>query len=533
MKLIVIDPRCTEVARRAFLHLQIRPGTDVEVLACLLHVIIDEHLQDAEFLRAHANGVDELRAAVAAFTPMRVAARAGVPANDLAIAARTFASSRHGYAQAGTGPNMHGRGTLAEYLVLCLDTVCGHWSRPGDVLANPGVLVASVSAIAQARSPWPATGFGERLRVRGLTDSVAGMPTSALPEEILLPGDQKVRALISLNGNPVVAFPDQILTVEAMRSLELLVQVDAWMSQTAKLAHYVIAARMPLEMAGTSYIQDAHLRIGNGYGSLVPFGQYTSAVVDPPDGSDLIEEWELYYGLAQRLGLPLSIGVVAPAPIDMADKPSTDALLETFHLGSRVSLDEVKQHASGGVFAHDSSVIFPPDAGWTGRFDVANAAMTSALEAIAEDLIALGGAGTDFQGLPMMRLVCRRMTHVMNSACNIDATNRGRRFNPAFLHPEDLDDLGLVPGDQVEIRSERAVIAAIVEADDSIRRGVVSMTHAFGDVPALGLEEDSTMGSNTGRLVGIDDSYDRFSGQPRMSDIGVVIRRRHAEDDFA
>src|SRR5262249_10125716 len=127
MKLIVVDPRRTETAHHADIHLQLRPGEDVAVLAGVLHVILAEELEDADFVAAHTSGVDALRDAVAPFTPDVVARRADIDRDDLVEAARIFGSARRGFVGAGTGPNMSGHATLVEYLVLCLDTVCGHW----------------------------------------------------------------------------------------------------------------------------------------------------------------------------------------------------------------------------------------------------------------------------------------------------------------------------------------------------------------------------------------------------------------------
>jgi anaerobic selenocysteine-containing dehydrogenase len=459
MALIVIDPRRSDVAKRATTHLQVRPGHDAAVLAGMLHVILREQLHDAAFVAEHVDGLDDLARAVEPFTPALVAARAGIEADDLVRAARVFAGARRGYAQAGTGPNMHGRGTLNEYLVLDLDTVCGHWPREGEEIRNPGTLIPAVSATAQARSPWQAYGFGEHLRVRGLTNTVAGLPTAALPEEILLEGDGRVRALLSLNGNPVAAFPDQLLTIEAMRRLELLVQIDPWMSQTSKLAHYVLAPKMPLEMAGTSFYQDAHLHIGNGYGTLDPRGQYTPAIVKPPDGSELVEEWEIYFGLAQRMGIPLSVGATA---LDMGRTPTTDELLDLLHRGSRIPLDVVKSHERGIVAREPRVVIAPKHDGWGGRFDIANVEMMADLRSVAMEE---PEAERDAHGHRVLRLVCRRMTHMMNSAgANLPASNRGKAYNPAFMHPDDL-------ADPWAARWERGRVALGTSRDPRDRRG--------------------------------------------------------------
>jgi anaerobic selenocysteine-containing dehydrogenase len=252
MKLVVIDPRRSEVAKQAAVHLQGRPGEDPTILAGMLRVVLREGLGDLDFVRENARGLDELRAAVEPFSPDYVERRADVRRGDLLLAARTFARARRGQANAGTGPNMSGRGNLTEYLLLCLTTLCGRWLRAGERVPNPGALLPAARAKAQPVAPTAGWGFGERLRVRGLADTAAGLPTAALADEILLPGEGRVRALFCLGGNPMAAWPDQLKTDAAMRALDLLVTFDIKMSATAKLAHYVIAPRLSLEQPGMS-----------------------------------------------------------------------------------------------------------------------------------------------------------------------------------------------------------------------------------------------------------------------------------------
>jgi anaerobic selenocysteine-containing dehydrogenase len=153
LKLIVIDPRRCDLAGFADLFLQPRPGEDPTLLAAMLHIILHEERFDREFVHTHTRGVEELAAAVAPFDPDYAARRAGVSAEAIVEAARTFASGRRGSAVAGTGPNMAGRGNLTEYLLLCLNTLCGNWRRAGDPVANPGALLPPATPVAQAEPP--------------------------------------------------------------------------------------------------------------------------------------------------------------------------------------------------------------------------------------------------------------------------------------------------------------------------------------------------------------------------------------------
>src|SRR5262249_5872750 len=152
-----------------------------------------------------------------------------------------------GYAMAGTGPNMSASGTLVEYLVLTLETICGRWSRQGDTVCVAPSLLPTPTFQAQALSPASDWRDGSPLRVRGLTRTAAGMPTAPLADEILLPGEGQVRALLCWSGNPVAAFPDQLKTIAALQALELFVVVDPWPTASVQFAHYLIAPSMSLE----------------------------------------------------------------------------------------------------------------------------------------------------------------------------------------------------------------------------------------------------------------------------------------------
>jgi anaerobic selenocysteine-containing dehydrogenase len=268
-------------------------------------------------------------------------------------------------------------------------------------------------------------------------------------------------------------------------------------------------------------------------GYSVPYGQYAPKVLDPPEGSDVIEEWEFFYGLARRMGLPLTIqaawswgpDLATPArtAIDMEHKPTSDDLLEMLAKGSNVPLAEVKRHPHGHVFEDPKARVAPRDPDCTARLQLADPTMMAELAEVAQE---------DFEhrGTRPFLLTCRRLLEVHNSAGrDIDKLVRKYRYNPAFMHPDDLAALGIAPGDLVEIESDHSAILGVAEAESNLRRGIVSMPHAFGDAPTK--ENDARVreiGSNTGRLTPVDRDYDPYSGIPRMSAIPVRVRPAEA-----
>jgi anaerobic selenocysteine-containing dehydrogenase len=530
MKLIVIDPRVTDCARQADIHLQVRPGEDPAVLAGIARVLITEGLCDDAFIAAETTGFEALSRAVAPFTPAFVAARAGITAEALIAAAHLYAAGRSGAVSAGTGSNMAGRGNLTEYFVKALTTLRGYWLRPGDRIANSGVLINRLPAIAGTPGPTPAFGFGEKMRVRGLASTPSGLPTAALADEILTPGEGQVKALFVFGGNPMAAWPDQLKTYDAMRALDLLVTFDPHMSATAELSHYVIAPKLPLETEGTTMLSEMISGFGPGWGYQIPYAQYSPALIEPPEGADLVEEWEALYGVARKLGVGLRIrdlsildpaaGKEAGTELDMDVRPTAGDVWAMLTKNAPVPLAVVKETArTGRVFNRPPMIVEEKPEDWTGRLDIGSAPMMAELDEIAAE-----PGPEDSPGLPY-RLISRRLHDVLNSCWHEDpAMKRRAPYNPAFVNPEDMAREGLSAGDIVTIESGRGAIRAVVQPEAGVRPGCISMTHAWGGNP--GRDEDPfLLGSNTGRLTAIDQDYDRYTGIPRMSNIPVAIRR--------
>ncbi|MEN3952810.1 molybdopterin-dependent oxidoreductase [Iodidimonas sp. SYSU 1G8] len=520
MKLIVIDPRRTEAAEKAHIHLQCKPGEDPTILAGIANLIIEEGLFDRDFIEQEVDGFEALRQAVAPFTPDYVARRADVPRDLLIEAARTYARSTRGMTTAGTGPNMAPRGTLTEYLVLVINTLCGRWLREGEKMPNPFVLIPERRGKAQAEPKPQGWGYGEKLRVRDLGDNAGGLTAAALADEILLEGEGQVKALISVGGNPMAAWPDQLKTYEAMKALALNVTLDIKMSATAKLADYVIPSKLGLETPAMSQPNEFIWFYGFSTGYPEPYAMYQPKLIDPPAGSDLIEEWEFFYGLAQRMGLQL---VLAGEPLDMVNKPTTDELFELLAKGSRIPLDEVKKYEHGHIFDDPSITVLAKDADCAEKLDIGNVHMMDELrEVIAEPV-------TDHAGYTAMhfthRLVSRRMHDVYNSSGrDIPALVRNHSYNPAFMNPGDIAALGLNAGDVVKISSDHASILGIIEEAPDVKPGVISMAHSFGDAPEFD-NQVFFIGSNTGRLTNVEKDYDPRTGMPRMSAIPVNLTR--------
>ena len=510
LKLIVADPRLAEVGQLADLYLPVRPGEDPALLAGMLNVIFEEELYDRNFVSAHVDGVEELKDAVAAFPPDVAAERAGVEKSELVKAARMFAKADKGCAVTGTGPEMAGNGTLTEYLVNALNTLCARFKQEGDLAAAPRVFTTPRAPTrAQVADPVPMFGAPgmAKSRFRGLGQLGFEMPCNVMADEILTPGEGQIRALISVGGNPEVGFPNQLKMRRALDDLELFVQIDPWMSASARRADVVLAPSQCLEREDITNLSEWwHDRA---------YARYTEALAEPP--GDTIDEYEMMWTIAKSLGVQMEL---AGGPVPMDECPSKEAFLDLMVEGCLVPPSKVRAdaRADGGaaqVYDDLHPRVGPADPEGENRFDLAAGGMPAELAAYGKDDPA--SSGFDF------RLISRRSKGRFNSIGQ-PLKNLGQKVttNPAYIHPDDLEAHGIAEGDIIEIASAHASIHGVARPSDRVRRGLISMAHAFGDADA-GKHDVREKGGSTNRLTSDEVDYDPITGQALQSAIPVRI----------
>lgn len=511
MKVIVIDPRRTEVANRATLHLQVNPGEDPTLLSCFINIILSEGLYDTEFCAHHVQGLEEIRELVKPYSADYAAARCGVSVEQIETAARTFANAKRGVAVAGTGPNMADRGLLTEHLILVLNTICARVNKEGERVPNPGLLTASKPRRAEVIAAQPAFNHGPKARVRGLGQIFGEMPTASLNDEILLEGEGQIKALICLGGNPIVAFPDQDKTRRAMDKLELLVCVDIYRSATAKLADYIIAPTLTLERDDVTMLTDTWYD--------QPYSHYTKAILPPNEQSR--EEWEVYWEISKRTGIPIEL---PGGQLSTSERPSKFDVLKLLTPGSRVPLEEIAAKGKGHIFEEIQVMVEPGRKGASAQLQLLPDGVAGELKDILLESRWRDGKIIDDDKEFTHLLISRRLKHVFNSSGQqLEGLQIKGTTNHAYMNPSDLTLLGMKSGDLVEIQSAAGLLVGVAEAARDIKPGVVSMAHAWGDIPD-NWGDVRTKGASTNRLVDDDRTYDRITGMPRMSAIPVNLK---------
>ena len=509
-RFIVIDPRRSETARHASVFLQPWPGEDAALLAGLLRIILDEAWHDAEFCARHAVGVDALHRALASFDARTVAARCGVTPEALRDAAALFAQPhadgrrKRGSAASGTGANMGPHSNLVEHLVECLNVVCGRYARAGDPVPNPGVLAPPWPRRAEVIAPRRSWEQGDQGRL-GWGMLFGQKMSGALADEITVPGPGQLHALFVDGGNPALSMPDQPRFVDALRQLDLLVTIDPFMSETARLSHFVIPPLMMFEHA------DLGTRDYEPHVLHVPYAQYAQKVAEPPAGAEVVDDWFVFWALARRLGVKL---VFDGVPLDMANAPTQEALLEILARHASVPFEQIRAHPEGHVFDVPAMTVQPGNPDSAARFEVLPADVKTELAALASEP---GGApGAQHTHL----LAVRRVRDVQNTMYRHLAAIRKRLpHNPAWLHPDDLAELGMVSGERVVIESRHGRIEAVAEADATLRRGVVSITHGFGGLPG----DAEAHGVNVNCLTSTRTDLEPINAMPRLTALAVRV----------
>ena len=497
-ELIVVDPRLTETAQKATLHVAPVPGTDWAFLLGVIKVIFAEELEDRAACAGLSN-CERLRALAEDAEVGRLAEISGVPEERIVEVARRFGRAPRGHVHTRTGVGQGRNGVPGEWLGQALNAITGRFDKPGGRYVQHG----SVNLTEVAERRFPASDLTSR--VRGLRQVVGARAVSELADEITTPGKGQLKALFIVGGNPVNAGPDGDALDSALAGLDLLVAVDLFQRESHRHAHWLIPGTHFLEREEFSSMVIATRDVMSV--------QYTAPSVAPPEG--VRPESEFFTMLAAALDLPLfgqPAGEVGPREVFAGSLA-----------GSGIDFAEVLRHPHGLVvpserLGHFADGLRTPDH----RIDVAPAAFVAAVDSL---LLAHEDTATTTHPL---RLISRRRRDMMNSSLLEQVVKRPAELGRTVeLNPDDAAALGLASGDRVVVASETGAVEAIARLSPALRRGVASMEHGFGSAlydPAGGGAPES-VGVSRNRLVSNRD-LDPLSAMPRFNDTPVRVTRR-------
>jgi assimilatory nitrate reductase catalytic subunit len=295
-KLIVADPRQTPIARTADIFLPLRSGTDSALLNAMLYVIINEGLVDEDFIRARTVGWEETKAMALQYPPERVARVCGLRPEAIIEAARMYGRAKAALIYTARGLEHQSKGVDNGVAAANLALATGNFGRPG---AGYGTLTGQGNGqggreMGQKASQLPGERDIEDAEDRAYICSVWGidekdLPHAGYPATLMIPAmlRQEIRACFMICSNPMVSLPDQHTVERALRSLDLFVVTDFFLSETAELADIVLPGSVWAEDEGT---------VTSLEGRVIKYNK----AVDPP--GEARRDWEIVCELARRLG---------------------------------------------------------------------------------------------------------------------------------------------------------------------------------------------------------------------------------------
>ncbi|MGE2727823.1 molybdopterin-dependent oxidoreductase [Mycolicibacterium pulveris] len=316
--MIVIDPVLTDTAKMADFHLRVRPGTDAWCLAAMAAVLVQENLCDETFLAAHVTGAESVREALREVSIVDYAQQCGVDEELIRVAARRIGTAGSVAVFEDLGVQQAPNSTLCSYLNKMLWILTGNFAKRGaqHLHSSFGPLLRHAPEIGRT----PVTG----------APIIGGLvPGNVVPEEILTDHPDRFRGMIVESSNPAHSLANSAACREAFGSLQLLVVIDVAMTETARLAHYVLPAASQFEKAEATFFNlefphnTFHLR---------------HPLMDPMPGT--LPEAEIWARLVRQLDI---VDEADLAPLRSAAKQSraafTEALLHA--VGSSPMLSKV------------------------------------------------------------------------------------------------------------------------------------------------------------------------------------------------
>ena len=539
--LVAIDPRRSETAAVANLHLPVRPGTDALLMKAMIAIIVAEGWETADYIRQYVDGWHTLRPW---FEDVDVAAALAVceledaPVRDLC----RLMTTRRWCLHPDLGIYMGRHSTLNSYLMHVLGAVCGLFGRRGGNVI-PG-MVMPMGFHADERDPqnW-------RTVTTDLPAVAAGsFPPNAMPEEILSDHPERLRAVYVSACNPLRAYADTTAYEKAFDKLDLLVVNEIVMSETARHAHYVLPCRSYYESWDGTFFPWTFPGV---------YFQMRPPIVEPP--GQCLEASQIFTLMADKLGLVPDI----PESLHKAaggDRLTFGAQLMEWAAtepGALKAMPFVLAHTLGrewgsanlaalwgmmmtapkafrknaaragfetGIDQGDrifQAIVDTPQGLWVGQADTENnlanlrtpsgkievlipelAAQVRALDAVseAEDLKLP-------ESLPLVLNAGRHMDTNMNTLMRNPEWNRNKRACTIALSPEDAEMLGLADGQTVTVTTAAGSEQGELQVSDQVRRGMVLIPHGFGL-----LYDGQVYGINVNRLT--KSTHRDFLGTP-------------------
>jgi len=478
-RLVVVDPRRTRTARVADTHLFIRPGTDSWLLCGLISALFDSGQVDLGRLASHVTGLGTIRTAVADLTPEVAAARCGIDAHVIRRLATDLANADSAAVYGRLGTQTVRYGTVAAWAVDVLNLVTGNLDRPGGAmfarpahLPEPEVRARKGFAIGRWKS-----------HVKGYPEVRGELPCTTLVDEILDGGDERIRALITIAGNPVVSVPGGPRLANALTALDFMVSVDPYVNETTCHADVVLPSPSPLQRAhyDLAFYGLAVRNVANYSPPALP-----REAEEGPSESEVIARLAMIAagakhtadpGMVDAMILNALVGWGAPRSLiaDTADRQGPERLLDFLLRAGPYDLCLADLEASPHGIDLGALTPMLPQA-----LETRSGTIELAAEPILADLAKLSaGEDAPCEGLV---LIGRRHLRSNNSWMrNLPRLVAGQGRCDLLVHPETAAEHHLRDGARAVLSGAGRELTVRVSVTEDVMPAVVCLPHGWSD----------------------------------------------------
>jgi formate dehydrogenase major subunit len=461
-KLILADPRRSELARHATHYLQFKPDTDVALLNAMLHTIVAEGLTDAKFVNDRTSGFEEIRKNVEGYSPEAMAPICGIPADTIRTCARLYATSRGSMILWGMGISQHVHGTDNARCLIALALVTGQIGRPGTGLhplrgQNNVQGASDVGLIPMMFPDYKSVEAADaRSRFEALWHKTLDPKSGLTVVEIMNAVHAgEIRGMYIMGENPAMSDPDVRHAREALAELEMLVVQDIFLTETGYLADVILPASAFPEKTGTFTNTDRSVQLGR-------------QALDPP--GDARQDLWIIVEMAKRVGLDWKYAHPRDVFEEMRKAMPSIAGISW----ERLERESGVTYPCKGDDDPGQRVVFTqqfPTASGKGRFVPASIIPAAERPDDAYPFVLITGRQLEHWHTGSMT----RRTEVLDA---IEPTP------VASMHSDDLAELGVAAGGAITVASRRGSITLVARADNGTPHGAVFIPFCYYEAAA-------------------------------------------------
>ena len=511
--LIVVDPRKTETAKLADIHLPIRPGTDALLLKAMISLILKEGWENKAYLADHTSGFDSVKSCFENFDARAAVKTCSLDFEQVREVTRLYAT-RKSSLRYDLGLFMGRHSALNSYLIVILQAICGRLCSPGGNVINGHLMPIGPHTDERDSKIW-------RTMATNSFPVCGSFPPNVMPEEILSDHPERLRAVIVTQSNPLRSYADTTAYEKAFQRLDLLVTGEVAMTETAALSHYVLPSRtgyeswdgtfFPMTYPGIYFqmrrpilepegepleLGEVHLRLADKLGLIPPIPEslYQAAFADRATFGKALMEYAMTEPKALK-AMPFILGKTLGKSLGSVHLAALWGML----LAAPKSLYKNAVRAgftSGPGLGEElfQQILDHPEGIWAGKIDPENNFAEVKTEdgrihlfipELIDELNTVEAAREEAAlrlpaDFPLILMAGRHTDKNANTLMRDPAWNEGKRPCTLAMHPEDAAALNLKDTEQVRVITEAGTEEIELEVTDTAHKGHVVIPHGFG-----------------------------------------------------